>query len=80
MVESFDRFREQYVKENDINPGQEFDISRNAVKKKYSGMRSVLKLDKNFHVYIHGDTSLIENGFDEKTGKKYYKIFYDTEL
>ena len=79
VVESFDRFREQYVKEKDINPGAEFDISRNAVKKKYAGMRSVLKLDKNFHVYIHGDTSLIENGFDERTGKKFYKIYYDTE-
>jgi len=79
VVESFDRFRDQYVKENEINPGAEFDISRNAVKKKFAGMRSVLKLDKNFHVYIHGDTSLIENGFDEKTGKKFYKIYYDTE-
>lgn len=80
VVESFDRFRDQYVRENDITLGQEFDISRNAVKKKYAGMRSVLKLDKNFHVYIHGDTRLIENGYDEASGKKFYKLYYDTEM
>lgn len=79
VVESFDRFREQYVKENDIELGQEFDISRNAVKKKWAGMRSVLKLDKNFHVYIHGDTSLIENGYDEGRGMKYYTFYYSAE-
>ncbi|MBI3139268.1 MAG: nucleoid-associated protein [Sphingobacteriales bacterium] len=80
VVESFDRFRDQYTRENDLELGQEFDISRNAVKKKYAGMRSVLKLDKNFHVYIHGDTRLIENGYDEASGKKFYKLYYDTEL
>jgi hypothetical protein len=79
LADSFGRFKNQYEKGADIEIGAEFDISKNAVKKKYAGMRSVLKLDRNFHVYIHGDTSLIENGYDEASGKKYYKLYYDTE-
>ena len=40
----------------------------------------MLKLDKNFHIYIHGDKDLIEKGYDQTTGKKYYKIYYDEEF
>lgn len=35
----------------------------------------VIKLDKNFHVYIHGDKSLMEDGFDQKG--KFLKIYYN---
>jgi hypothetical protein len=41
--------------------------------------KSVLKLDKNFHVYIHGDSSLIEKGYDSHLNKSYYKIYFDEE-
>ena len=41
--------------------------------------KSVLKLDKNFHIYIHGDRDRIERGVDERTGRKFYKIYYDEE-
>ena len=40
--------------------------------------KSVLKLDKNFHIYIHGDRNKIEQGVDEK-GRKFYKIYYEQE-
>ncbi len=36
--------------------------------------KEVLKLDKNFHVYIHGDRSKIREGADN-TGK-YIKLYY----
>ena len=64
---------------NEIELPDRFDISTQAVKKQNRVFKSVLKLDKNFHVYIHGDKSLIERGYDEKTGKKFYKIYYDEE-
>jgi len=54
-----------------------FEIAPQAVKKESKTFKSVLKLDKNFHIYIHGDRSLIERG--EEDGKKYYKIFYSKE-
>lgn len=55
-----------------------FEISHPAVKKQAKIFKSVLKLDKNFHVYIHGDRSLIERGVDDN-GKKYYKIYFNEE-
>ncbi|MCC6583451.1 MAG: nucleoid-associated protein, partial [Chitinophagales bacterium] len=38
----------------------------------------VLKLDRNFHIYIHGNTEMIQQGIDED-GRKFYKIFYQEE-
>lgn len=60
----------------EVNRG--FDISQQAVKRQARIFKSVLKLDKNFHVYIHGNRELIERGVDED-GRKYYKLFYKEE-
>jgi hypothetical protein len=62
----------------DIPMDLTFDIAPDAVKKQSKIFKSVLKLDKNFHIYIHGDRSLIERG-EDNDGKKYYKIFYENE-
>ncbi len=55
-----------------------FPISQRAVKSQSNVYKSVLKLDKNFSVYIHGDKSMIERGM-EPNGRKYYKLFYENE-
>lgn len=39
--------------------------------------KSVIKLDKNYHIYIHGDRQLIEQGEDNKG--KFYKVYYKEE-
>jgi hypothetical protein len=49
------------------------------VKSQARVFKSVLKLDKDFHIYIHGDRNKIERGVDPDTGRKYYKIWYDQE-
>lgn len=75
-----DRFR-AYTAErdkNEYNFSESFDISQDAVKKKQKIFKSVLKLDKNFSVYIHGNREMIEKGVDED-GRKYYKLFYEEE-
>jgi hypothetical protein len=72
VIESFRGFDSM-----DIPMDMTFDIAPDAVKKQSKIFKSVLKLDKNFHIYIHGDRSMIENG--EEGGKKYYKIFYEKE-
>ena len=56
-----------------------FDIHGSAVQRQQRVFKSVLKLDKNFHVYIHGRRDLIEKGYDEGTGRKYYKLYFDEE-
>jgi hypothetical protein len=78
VIKSFKNFKNDFQHANDIHIVSEFDISDHAVKKQSKIFKSVLKLDRNFHIYIHGDRDLIEKGVDED-GRKYYKIFYREE-
>ena len=59
-----------------LNWQDNFEISAQAVKQQARAFKSVLKLDKNFHIYIHGNREMIEQGIDEN-GRKYYKIYYE---
>ena len=77
-IESFRYFDKQYQEEMDLDHSDHFKIAANSVKKQARIFKSVLKLDKNFHVYIHGNRDLIERGVDSD-GRKYYKIYYDKE-
>lgn len=79
MIKAFRKFETSYTEMNDLELPDQFDISTQAVKKQARVFKSVLKLDKNFHVYIHGDKNLIEKGYDDKVGKSYYKIYFDEE-
>ncbi|WP_270090505.1 nucleoid-associated protein [Sphingobacterium sp. SYP-B4668] len=56
-----------------------FDIANKAVKKMEASYKTVLKLDKNFHIYIHGKREYLEKGFDEEKGMNYYKIYFENE-
>lgn len=78
MIQSFRKFDAAYREEHDVEVEGNFDISVQAVKKQSRIFKSVLKLDKNFHIYIHGDRALIEQGIDPD-GRKFYKIFYQHE-
>ena len=77
-INSFRLFDKQYQDEMDLEVSDNFKIAANSVKKQARIFKSVLKLDKNFHVYIHGNRELIERGQDPD-GRKYYKIYYENE-
>ncbi|MGV8946466.1 MAG: nucleoid-associated protein [Lutibacter sp.] len=78
IIESFQKFDKSYRQEYNVEVLNNFEISKQAVKKQARVFKSVLKLDKNFHIYIHGDRELIEQGI-EKDGRKFYKIYYTDE-
>ena len=78
-IESFKTFKSQYEQEFDSPIADTFEISENAVKKQSRVYKSVLKLDKNFHIYIHGNKELIEKGFDEGKHMNYYKVYFKEE-
>ncbi|WP_376777332.1 nucleoid-associated protein [Flavobacterium covae] len=78
LIDSFRKFDTSFRKDNKIELADNFEISHQAVKKQSRVFKSVLKLDKNFHIYIHGNRELIEQGIDEE-GRKFYKIFYEEE-
>lgn len=77
--EAFREFRDTYSKAYAVPLEDKFDISNQAVKKEFKVLKSVIKLDKNFHIYVHGRRDLIERGFDDDKGKKYYKVYFDDE-
>ncbi len=78
VIESFNAYKEEHANEHDMEIDDQFEISNSAVKKQSRFFRSVIKLDKNFHIYVHGNKDMMEQGRDEG-GKKYYKLFYDEE-
>lgn len=78
-IQSFKTFKSQYEQEFDTPINDTFEISENAVKKQSRVYKSVLKLDKNFHIYIHGNKDLIERGFDDGKAMNYYKVFFKEE-
>lgn len=75
----FGQFVESYMTKNDMASYDSFDISQSAVKKSSRSMKSVIKLDKNFHIYIHGGEGMIKRGFDEATGLEYYQLYFQKE-
>jgi hypothetical protein len=78
LIESFRNFDGEYRQNYDVELEDSFDISPQAVKKQSRVFKSVLKLDKNFHVYIHGNKDMIEKGVDAD-GRKYYKLYFEEE-
>ena len=56
-----------------------FTLSSSALKKVKSAYKKVIKLDKNFHLYVHGKSELVEQGFDESKGLNFYKVYYEHE-
>lgn len=78
LIKSFRDFDEGFRRNNEIDLSDTFRISSQAVKKQSRVFKSVLKLDRNFDIYIHGDKNLIEKGV-ETDGRKFYKIYYDKE-
>ena len=79
LINSFRKYDENYRKTNELDQLNEFEISPQAVKKQARVFKSVIKLDKNFHIYIHGDRQLIEKGYDDALQKHYYKIYFEQE-
>lgn len=78
VIESFNNFKTDYEQDMQINVAEEFPISAAAVKKSQRHFKSIIKLDKNFHIYVHGDRKMITQGQDEKG--KFYMIYYDKEV
>ncbi len=79
IIETFKQYKQSYEDEHDLKIADGFDISEAAVKKQTPSMKSIIKLDKNFHIYIHGKREMLEKGFDESTGMHFYKLFYKEE-
>ncbi len=79
VAESFNNFRADFEEKNAMSLDNQFDISNNAVKKQARFFKSVIKLDKNFHVYVHGNRERIERGYDNARNLNYYTLYFEEE-
>lgn len=77
VIESFVNFKTDYEQEMQVSISEEFPINTAAVKKNQRFFKSIIKLDKNFHIYVHGDRQKIQQGSDEHG--KFYRLYYEDE-
>lgn len=77
--EKFNEFRTEIEAERGVSLDNQFDISKQAVRKSARIFKSVIKLDENFQIYVKGRRDFVERGFDEEKGKSYYKFYFDQE-
>ncbi len=77
--EAFQNFRKNYSNDNELEITDEFEISPKAVRHNNRYIRSVIKLDRNFHIYVHGNRQHIVRGFDHEKNMHYYQLFFDKE-
>lgn len=78
VINAFDSYKETWQEKSNKPLTSTFDVSEFALNKQSKVFRSVIKLDRNFHIYVHGDNSKIMKGVDDE-GKKYYILYYNEE-
>ena len=79
VIQAFENFKKQYEQDKEIPLSASFPVSDFAVKDEKKYFRHVLKLDKNFHIYIHGQRKYIEKGYDTARDMNYYKLYFRDE-
>jgi hypothetical protein len=79
IVDAFNNYIPTYENDFDTKVETEFPLSKQAVKQHKKYFKSVIKLDKSFHVYVHTNPENIEKGFDPSRDMKYYKLYYSEE-
>lgn len=77
VIESFVNYKTDYEQDMQVSIAEEFPINNTAVKKNARHFKSVIKLDKNFHIYVHGDRKKLEQGEDDNG--KYYRLYFEEE-
>ncbi|WP_392471278.1 nucleoid-associated protein [Sphingobacterium cellulitidis] len=75
----FNRYLDTIQEDHEMVIPDRFPLSDSAVKKAKSAYKKVIKLDKNFHIYVHGKRELVEQGYDESKGMNFYKVYYENE-
>ncbi len=79
MIEKFQSYKTNFQETNDVPAYDEFEISKPAVKQSKKFIKSVIKLDKNFHVYVHGNRQNIERGYDKRLDMNTYTLYFKEE-
>ena len=79
VARQFSEYTRKKSEDDGFGLDDEIKISPLAVKKKQTTTLTTVKLDGNFDIRIHGGEQLIEQGYDEEKGMRYYKLYYREE-
>jgi hypothetical protein len=79
IIDAFENYQEKYAGDRNWNPPDRFAVSDQVQNQARKFVRSIIKLDKNFHIYVHGNKERIEKGFDEERKLHYYRLWFDSE-
>lgn len=79
LIQQFENFQEKKFEEDPEHNPASFEISNPAIKNTKRFIKSVIKLDKSFHVYVHGSRKNIVKGYDDQRKQNYYTLYFDSE-
>ncbi len=79
ISQAFENYIPSFESNFDIEIQKEFPISKQAVKSNKKYFKSVIKLDKSFHVYVHTNPDNLEKGYDTARDMKFYKLYFKEE-
>lgn len=81
IMQAFDEYKERYEIDNKVPKPlpDAFDISKDAVKSEKKHFKTIIKLDKNFHIYIHGGRYMMEKDYDAEKDLNFYKLYFKSE-
>lgn len=76
---NFKVFREDYQSTHKVKFESLFQSRPESIRHRALCSITNIKLDKNFDINIHGGERLIEQGYDEQKGMRYYKFYFNEE-
>lgn len=79
LIDNFENFQTRKLEDDPSLETDAFNISKPAVKNTKRFIRSIIKLDKNFHIYVHGNKDHIIRGFDPDKKLNYYTLYFNEE-
>ncbi len=79
VIERFDDFKNDFETTHEVRPKTEFEVDKDALKKTKKFVKSVIKLDRNFHIYVHSRPEYLEKGYDKDRQLSFYKLYFEQE-
>lgn len=78
-AQGFLKYNQDAITEDGNGVVDHFKTEPLALKKLSFGNMTNIKLDDNFGISIRGGENLLEKGYDEEKGMKYYKLYFKEE-